>query len=65
VFGIWWWELDGTGEPLQEDLIVYEKFIELRKERERMTAEKERQRASRKSGVSRSGTRYNIPDPQE
>lgn len=56
--------MDGTGEPNQEDLVVYEKFMDLKKERERMTQEKERQKAARKSGSGlHSGTKYNIPDP--
>ena len=58
---MWWWEFDKE-EPLQEDIIAYERFIEMRKERQRMNEEKQRQKETRKSGLHR-GTKYNIPDP--
>ncbi len=72
TWGMWWWEFDKE-EPLQEDLVVYEKFMEWRRERLKMTREKERQKqeaAARKAGssgsgksVTHSGASYTIPDP--
>ena len=62
---MWWWNFDKK-EPLQEDLVVYEKFQEMLDERERMTQEKERQKAAaRKRGSVTGGTRYSIPDPHQ
>jgi hypothetical protein len=58
---MWWWQFDKS-EPIQEDLIAYERFTEMRRERQRMNEEKERQKEARKSGL-KSGTKYNIPDP--
>jgi hypothetical protein len=58
---MWWWRFNNE-EPLQEDLVVYEKFTRMRQERQRMNEDKERQKEARKSGVIR-GTKYNIPDP--
>ena len=59
---MWWWEFDKE-EPLQEDLIVYEKFLEFRADRERMTRDKaaQKQRAEQRR-AGKSGTKYNIPD---
>lgn len=58
---MWWWQFDKE-EPLQEDLVVYERFTEMRNERQRMNEEKERQKEARKQGVT-SSTKYKIPDP--
>jgi hypothetical protein len=58
---MWWWQFDKE-EPLQEDLVVYEKFVEMRSERRRMNEEKERQKEARKQGLV-SSTKYRIPDP--
>ena len=61
---MWWWQLDKT-EPLQEDLMVYEKFEEFREDRERMNKEKEEQKARRRErNPGGSHTTYNIPDPK-
>ena len=61
---MWWWQLDKT-EPLQEDLMVYEKFEEFREDRERMNKDKEEQKARRaQRAAGRSSTTYNIPDPK-
>jgi hypothetical protein len=61
---MWWWQFNKT-EPLQEDLVVYEKFMEIKEDRQRMNREKEHQKASLKSGKSKSisGKQYTIPDP--
>jgi hypothetical protein len=58
---MWWWQFNKE-EPLQEDLVVYEKFTVMRQERQRMNEEKEKQKEERKSGLVR-GTKYRIPDP--
>lgn len=58
---MWWWQFNKE-EPLQEDLVVYEKFTEMRRERQRMNEEKEKQKEARKQGLA-SSTKYKIPDP--
>jgi hypothetical protein len=58
---MWWWQFDKE-EPLQEDLVVYEKFVEMRSERRRMNEEKQRQKEQQQTGLVR-GTKYRIPDP--
>lgn len=57
---MWWWEFNHEEEPLQEDLVVYEKFLEFKSDRARMDKEK----AERK-GKRSQGTQYKIPDPVE
>jgi hypothetical protein len=60
---MWWWNFDKK-EPLQEDLMTYEKFEELREDRERMNRDKEAQKAKRKQlGAGGSSATYKIPDP--
>lgn len=63
---MWWWDFDKE-EPLQEDLVVYEKFVEMRQDRKKMNQQKAEQRAqaeaNRSSGKSVSHASYNIPDP--
>jgi hypothetical protein len=58
---MWWWQFNKE-EPFQEDLVVYEKFVEMRSERRRMNEEKQKQKEERQSGLVR-GTKYRIPDP--
>lgn len=61
---MWWWQFDKK-EPLQEDLMTYERFEEFREDRERMNKDKEDQKARRKErDAGRSRTTYNIPDPK-
>jgi hypothetical protein len=60
---MWWWDFEKE-EPLQEDLVAYEKFTEIRRERQKMNQDKERQQAQARSGKSSTGgTIYKIPDP--
>lgn len=60
---MWWWQFNKE-EPLQEDMMTYERFEEFREDRERMNKEKEAQRARlKKRGAGGSSTTYNIPDP--
>lgn len=60
---MWWWEFNKE-EPLQEDLVVYEKFQEMRDERQRMTDERERQKSeAKRKGKQASGSKYSIADP--
>ena len=62
---MWWWEFNGE-EPLQEDIAVYEKFLEFRADRERMDRDKAEQKARSQKGKlgnkQGGGTKYNIPD---
>jgi len=58
---MWWWTFNKE-EPLQEDLVVYEKFMELKEDRERMNLDKERQKADRELKKSGSSVKYQIPD---
>lgn len=60
---MWWWQFNKE-EPLQEDLMVYEKFIEFRSEREKMNRDKAEQKEKSKKLGSISSTTYKIPDPQ-
>jgi len=63
---MWWWQFDKE-EPLQEDIVVYERFIELRRDRERMNrdkaAQKEKARLGGAKGPGSSSITYKIPDP--
>ena len=61
---MWWWEFSGE-EPLQEDIIVYERFMELRRDRERMNRIKAEQKAQKQQRDAMGGGRsmkYRIPD---
>ena len=66
TWGMWWWQFNKE-EPLQEDIVVYEKFMDFRRDRERMNrdkeAQKERARQGRGKGTGNSSTTYKIPDP--
>lgn len=59
---MWWWQFNKE-EPLQEDLIVYEKFVEFRKDRQRMNKDKADQKERSKKLGGGSSTVYKIPDP--
>jgi hypothetical protein len=59
---MWWWQFDNE-EPLQEDLVVYERFMEMVKDRQRMNEEKERQKAAARSKGGGSGTSYDFGPP--
>ena len=60
---MWWWQFDRE-EPLQEDLVIYEKFIEIQQDRDRMNKDKAAQKERAKKGTSARHATYNIPDPQ-
>jgi hypothetical protein len=63
---MWWWQFNNE-EPLQEDLIVFEKLMEMRRDRQKMDKRKAEQKqaseAAKQSGKSVSHASYNIPDP--
>ena len=60
----WWWEFDKE-EPLQEDLVAYQRFMEFLEDRKRMDREKQAQKEKRKQQGLQGGTSttYKIPDP--
>lgn len=61
---MWWWQFNKE-EPLQEDLVVYERFLEFRRDRERMNRDKEAQKArAKQKGAGNSSISYKIPDPE-
>ena len=59
---MWWWNFNKE-EPLQEDLMTYERFMEIREDRRRMNEDKRRQKEQARSKGVKSSTTYNIPDP--
>lgn len=61
---MWWWNFNKE-EPLQEDLVVYERFMEFRKDRQRMDRDKaeQKERAKQRTKGSKNSVTYNIPDP--
>jgi hypothetical protein len=67
---MWWWQFNGE-EPLQEDLVVFEKLMDMRRARRDADREKQRQKdeiaaqkASARGGTSKiKGASYTIPDP--
>lgn len=61
---MWWWEFNKEEDgPIQEDLVVYEKFLEFRADRERMDRDKSIQKErSKQRKLGKSSTKYNIPD---
>ena len=60
---MWWWQFNKE-EPLQEDIVVYERFMEYRRDRERMNRDKAAQKERAKQKGSGSSVTYKIPDPQ-
>lgn len=66
---MWWWQFNKE-EPLQEDLVVFEKLMDMRRARRDADREKQRQleeaaarRASATGSGKIKGASYTIPDP--
>jgi hypothetical protein len=68
-WGQWWWVFNKE-EPLQEDLVAYDQFEELRDEKRKRDKWRDEQRAKRAGKIASSGKSgkggitYNIPDPE-